>query len=49
MSYVKIHGKNLSWDEIYKICGLVAEDFEYDPEGSYDTLVEEYANYEEEE
>lgn len=40
MSHIKIQGKYLSWDEIYNLTGLVEEDFMYDPEGSFDSLVQ---------
>ena len=48
MSHIKINNQLLSWDNIYKICGLTEEDFMYDPEGSYNDLVEAYSNYEDE-
>ncbi len=49
MSYIKFQGKYLSWDEIYSVSGLVEEDFMYDPEGSYTSLMHAITNQERDE
>jgi len=32
---ITVHGIAFTWEEVYKISGLVAEDFKYDPAGCF--------------
>ena len=37
---IKINGIVYTWDQIYKICGLCAEDFLFDSVGSWEHFLE---------